>query len=288
MSVDHLHRVDSHSIVKSKDRVDSHKRWKQGPPVGTHGNVLSVSRSEMAKTKTTPRRPLCPMCRVLIPETETFEAHLLRCANERVDNEHRCELCDKHFKKAYLQKHRKLQHGPPQKPEERTDEDSLCIESLGDDPDIQLDYEDSTLSESDVGLVPEEKQNDDRERLLEGKTTRKPTTTSMPGPRKRMYVDKGVGNDDVEKKRKVETGKDIDVDNQAVPSMATAPCMSDEAKSGEILIHQEVTDETRRHNVRITCKDKVMFENSVTVSREMDMGSTNLDIGQYRKSDFAR
>jgi len=74
-------------------------------------------------------------------------------------------------------------------------------------------------------------------------------------------VDKGVENDDVKKKRKVETGKDIDVDNQAVPSMATAPCMSgEEAKSGEILIHQEVTDETRRHNVRITCKAKVMFE----------------------------
>jgi len=74
---------------------------------------------------------------------------------------------------------------------------------------------------------------------------------------------------------------DIDVDNQAVPSMASAPCMSDEAKSGEILIHQEFTDEERRHKVRITCKDKVMFENSVTESREMDMGSTNLDIGQY-------
>jgi len=103
----------------------------------------------------------------------------------------------------------------------------------------------------------------------------------MPGPRKRMYVDKGVENDDVEKKRKVETGKDIDVDIQALPSMATAPCMSVEAKSGEIMIHQEVTDETRRHKVRITCKDKVMFENSVTVSREMDMGSTDLDIGQY-------
>jgi len=145
-----------------------------------------------------------------------------------------------------------------------------------------LDYEDSIITESSVSSVTEgKKQNDNRERLLEGRPNRKPTTPSMPGPRKRMYVDKGVENDDVEKKRKVATGKDIDVDIQALPSMATAPCLSDEMKSGEILIHQEVTDETRRHKVRITYKDKVMFENCVTVSREMNMGSTNLDIDQY-------
>ena len=206
--------------------MDSLKGRKRGPPVGTHDNVLSVYRSEMTKTKTTPRRPLCPICRVLIPETETFEAHLLRCANERSDTEHRCELCDKIFKKkAYLQKHTKLQHGPPQKSEERAQEDSTCEESLSEDPDIELGYEDSTLSESDVGLVPKEKQNDDKERLLERRTTRKPSTPYTPEPRKRMYMDKGVGNVDIERKRKVDTGKDIDVDIQALPSMAMAPCM---------------------------------------------------------------
>ena len=205
-SFDHLHRVDSPSIVSSKNRVDSHKGRKRGPPVGTHGNVLSVSRSEMAKTKTTPRRPLCPMCRVLIPETETFEAHLLRCANERDDNEHRCELCDKLFKKkAYLQKHKKLQHGPPQKSEERAEEDSTCEESLGDDPDIELDFEDSIISESDVGSIPEENQMDKMERLLEGRTTRKPTTPSMPGFRKRISDDIVAKSDEGLKKTKEDT-----------------------------------------------------------------------------------
>ena len=162
----------------------------------------------MKKTKITPRRPLCPMCRVLIPETETFESHLLRCANKKEESEHRCELCEKVFKKkAYLQKHRKLQHGSPQKQEERTEEGSIGVESLGDDPDIELDFEDSIISESDVGSMPEEKQMDEMERLLDGRTTRKPTTPSMPGPRKRISEDIGTKSDEGQKKAKEDTGR---------------------------------------------------------------------------------
>jgi len=59
-SFDHLHRVDSHSIVRSKNRVDSQKGRKRGPPVGTHGNVLSVSRSEVTKTKNHAAQALVP------------------------------------------------------------------------------------------------------------------------------------------------------------------------------------------------------------------------------------
>jgi len=99
-----------------------------------------------------------------------------------------------------------LQHGPPQKQEERTEECSIGVESLGDDPDIELDYEDSIIIESDVGSVPEEKQNDDRERLLEGRTTKKPTTPSMPGPRKRISEDIVAKSDEGLNKTKEDTG----------------------------------------------------------------------------------
>ena len=107
-------------------------------------------------------------------------------------------------------------------------EDSMCEESLGDDPEIELDYEASVISENDVGSVPEGKSKcEDVEKLLEGRTTRKPTTPSMPGPRKSMYVDNVVESDDGERKRKVETGKGVEgVEIHVLPSIATAPCMT--------------------------------------------------------------
>ena len=84
--------------------------------------------------------------------------------------------------------------------------------------------------------MPEGKSKcEDVEKLLEGRTTRKPTTPSMPGPRKSMYVDKGVESDDGKRERKVETGKVIEgVEIHVLLSIATAPCMTEMVKRGEI------------------------------------------------------
>ncbi|KAH3810435.1 hypothetical protein DPMN_138827 [Dreissena polymorpha] len=80
--------------------------------------------TEMAKTKTTPRKPLCPMCRTLIQAGERFEDHLDKCAMTKENVI--CGLCDKVFKKQeHLQKHLKIQHGIDKKADKKKSEDAM-------------------------------------------------------------------------------------------------------------------------------------------------------------------
>ncbi|KAH3708325.1 hypothetical protein DPMN_067772 [Dreissena polymorpha] len=95
-------RAESNECVDELDdwgEVSFHGR-KRKPPAWAKDYVFSIfigNMTEMAKTKTTPRKPLCPMCRTLIPAGEKFEDHLVKCAMTKENVI--CWLCDKVFKK---------------------------------------------------------------------------------------------------------------------------------------------------------------------------------------------
>jgi len=160
----------------------------------------------------------------------------------------------------------------------------MGIESLGDDPDIELDYEDSIISKADVGSVPEEKQNDEMEMLLEERTTKKPTTPSMPGTQKRISKDIVAKGEEGLKKTKEDTGRDSEKAKVSfLPSKTTASCTVPIKRSGEILVRQETHEDTRSNQVRVTCNERIMYENTVTINKEMAIGDTSINIGQYIK-----
>ena len=94
--------------------------------------VSSVFRSDMPKTKVTPRKAstpglICPVCKVRLADREEFSEHVFHCASLR----HRCETCGTTLKKlAYLRQHEKRQHAAERKIEEVADNaDSKSDES---------------------------------------------------------------------------------------------------------------------------------------------------------------
>ena len=109
-SLDEANDEDNRSGEDSREQevVNDGKRIHR-KPVWAKDYVFSC-RTNMVKTKTTERKPpmqICLLCKALIPRSETFENHVLRCSKERVT----CGQCGKIFKKrAYLVKHEHTQH----------------------------------------------------------------------------------------------------------------------------------------------------------------------------------
>ena len=132
-SLDEANYEDNRSCEDSREQevVNDGKRIRR-KPVWAKDYVFSC-RSNVVKTKTTERKPpmqICPLCKGLIPRSETSENHVLRCSKERVT----CGKYGKTFKKrAYLDKHEHTQHASK-------DSEPVCTINMPDDGE-ELDWE---------------------------------------------------------------------------------------------------------------------------------------------------
>ena len=101
---------------------------------------FSISRSDMAKTKTTPRKPqvICTLCKTEVPPGETYGSHILKCVKSGV----KCKDCEKDFKTTdCLEIQTKHQHSTGRgsnKPEQTT---SNAAEGTDSDFDIKPDVD---------------------------------------------------------------------------------------------------------------------------------------------------
>ncbi|KAH3708009.1 hypothetical protein DPMN_067448 [Dreissena polymorpha] len=238
-------------------------------------SILSGNMTEMAKTKTTPWKPLCPICKTLIPAGERFEDHLIKCAMTKENVI--CGLCDKVFKKqAYLQKHLKIQHGIDKKADKKKSEDEMSTCSIEEDPRVELDFiveneerfdrndqnlrvgnEEVALKGLDVNAkvavktpMPSPRTVIDEDSLEAAPTKRKSTTPLPPGIKKRVET---VNSESLRKK-----------------------C--------EIIIKQDMTELSKRHSVKVKEDGEDVFENSVLVRRDMATGTNCFNIGQYLRA----
>ena len=145
-------------------------------PTWSKDFVCSTFRSEMPKTKVTPRlQPVCPACKERPSEGESWEQHLVKCRDSRIN----CNFCEVTFKKdVYLQRHIKIKHNdqvtelavtPPVA-------DKGASPSSGESSDS--DWED----EPNVVIAEGTDPND----IMLGRTIRKSTTPAPVATGKRM------------------------------------------------------------------------------------------------------
>ncbi|KAH3724120.1 hypothetical protein DPMN_049930 [Dreissena polymorpha] len=270
-------RAESNECVDELDdrvEVSFHGR-KRKPPALAKDYVFSIfsgNMTKMAKTNTTPRKPLCPMCRTLIPAGERFEDHLVKCAMTKENVI--CWLCDKVFKKQdYLQKHLKIQHGVDNKADKKKSEDAMSTCSIGEDPCVELDFtveneeqfdandQNMSVGRKEVALMELDGNANavlktpmplphtviDEDGLEAAPTKRKATSLLPPGIKKRVET---VNSESLKKK-----------------------C--------EIIIKQDMTELSKRHSVT---DGEDVFANSVLVRRDMATGINSFNIGQYLRA----
>jgi len=106
----------------------------------------------------------------------------------------------------------------------------------------------------------------------------------MPGPRKRISEDIVAKSDEILKKTKEDTGRDSEKAKISLLHIkTTVSCTSPIKRTGEILVRQEPHEDTRSNQVRVTCNERIIYENTVTVNKKMAIGDTSINIGQYIK-----
>ena len=101
-------------------------------------SLFTSGNPQMVNTETTPRKQktmvesklICPECKNEIPQGQTFEEHVVRCARDKVDKLSQCEICKTTFiKDEYRRRHMKREHCNDNT-ERHSDWDS--------DPDLEL------------------------------------------------------------------------------------------------------------------------------------------------------
>ena len=96
---EHVSDISGDGVQETNDNLSIRNRKK---PAWHHDYLFSISRSEMAKTKTTKRlvKQICPLCKVEVDEE--YDKHMVECAKSRV----KCDTCQATFKnKDCLRRH---------------------------------------------------------------------------------------------------------------------------------------------------------------------------------------